>query len=541
MHPETSNSFHPDGRYPRERVAFHVGASWQRAGTAASLRAALWACLAPSRHVPVLVLLLSALLAACHKGPGSSELREDLQRELDQQFEQGLLSVEQLDYRGSYPYQGASDPRDRLLVYYSARLALNRDYRFSDWDEPNMGSLVSILGATPLGVHGVAPNGNKAGDLLTVNGARAFVDEAGTWQSTVFVSGEGAEEQEEPRSGSEEAAPYRQRMEDITRLGVQLQRLGNTDALNELEADLDRVLSTTRRRLFRSRGEIVIATGTSSGQYYSLGKALERLLTDSGTPALAVATRGSLENLGLVQDGEVQFAFSQNDIAYLAYQGSGTLGQGLPLEDLRGLCSLYPEAVQIVTYQGSGITRVADLRGKRVNLGPLGSGIRANALQVLEAAGLDLHQFALLGDLEPSRAAAQLQDRSVDAFFITSAYPFPLLLQLFGSDKMSLVSMDSDLMAELRERHPFFVSLKIPRGTYPHLEHDVATVGVTAMLVTHSQTPDATVDLLMQQLFGDVPALSSGSLPAYYISAHEAAEGVSIPLHPEAMRFLAQQ
>lgn len=489
----------------------------------------------------VIGLSLVSLLIGCHVGPDGEGLQSDLQSRLDGHFGKGVLKVNDVARRGSYPYAEEGDDRERLLIYYNATLAFQKAHKLSNWDQANVSSLISVLGATPLGVEGVNPSGNASGDELHIHGAAAYAKKGNDWEPAIHVAG--AQKQPDQPPASEESPPYRKRMEAIATIGKQLQLRNRQRELRSLEEDLDQVLFAAERRLARSRGWITVATGTSPGEYFTLGRGLEKLLSGKRLGSLqvkarSVSTGGSEENCRLVEAREVEFAFSQNDIAHMAHTGTGLFERDVPLKNLRALSSLYPEAVQIVTLKKSGIRALGDLRGKRINIGVKGSGMRINALQVLEAAGLGLAEFAEVRGSGREEAVQQLREGQIDALFLTGAYPANDVLQLASSHSVKLIPLEEEVTDALKQRYPFFIPVHIPRNTYPDMEQEGLTVAVTAMLIAHRDTKNERVEFLLETIFSDVPALSQGSLSAYFISKGKASVGISIPLHPAAKRFL---
>lgn len=489
----------------------------------------------------LLALTFISVLVGCRAGPDGEGLQSDLQAKLDGHFGKGVLKVNDVARRGSYPYAEDGDDRERVLIYYNATLSFLKTHKMSNWDQANVSSLISVLGSTPLGVEGVDPSGNNAGDVLHIHGTAAYAKRGDNWEPAFHVAG--AQKQPDQPPASEESPPYRKRMEAIATIGKQLQRRNRQEELRSLEEDLDRVLFAAERRLARSRGWITVATGTSPGEYFTLGRGLEKLLTgkalgSSKVKARSVSTGGSEENCRLIEAREVEFAFSQNDIAHMAHTGTGLFERDVPLKNLRALSSLYPEAVQIVTLKKSGIQALSDLQGKRINIGVKGSGMRINALQVLEAAGLSLSEFGEVLGSGREEAVQQLREGQIDALFLTGAYPANDVLQLASTHSVKLVPLEEEVTDTLKQRFPFFIPVRIPRNTYPDMEQEGLTVAVTAMLIAHRDTKNERVEFLLETIFSDVSALSQGSLSAYFISKGKADVGLSIPLHPAAKRFL---
>ena len=103
--------------------------------------------------------------------------------------------------------------------------------------------------------------------------------------------------------------------------------------------------------------------------------------------ASAQSTGGSVANINMLKEGSIDLAFVQNDIAYYAMHGT-EMFEGKQVDGLQGIAALYPETCQFITLDKTGIKSIKDLKGKRVAVGPAGSGAEANARQILEAYGI---------------------------------------------------------------------------------------------------------------------------------------------------------
>src|SRR5690606_31715655 len=140
-------------------------------------------------------------------------------------------------------------------------------------------------------------------------------------------------------------------------------------------------------RLEVAADTISIAGGPSGGAYEETLEALAQRARAAGVALETLPTEGSVGNIRLLNDARAEFALVQSDIALHAHAGQGRFA-GAPQRELRAVASLFPETIHLVTRANAGITSVTDLRGKRVAMGPLGSGTRANALSILAAHGI---------------------------------------------------------------------------------------------------------------------------------------------------------
>ena len=485
----------------------------------------------------LLGLTLWALMlpAACRRGPDEDATQARLQGRLDEAFGDGLFSVEGFHRFGHQPFTVSGDERDRLLTYYRSELAFEKAYRLSKWDSPNVGSLIWAAGATPLGVEGVDPAGNEAGDRLTLRGALAWAHGEERWEP-VEHEAMAATSKETP-TGEVTRPDYLASLDDLPKLLKGLDPAARDREAAALTRALARVVLESERRVARERGLLTIAAGVPGGAYHTLGRALARVLSARGGESLAFTTDGSAENARLVHRGHASFGFCQSDVARHAHDADGRFEGRFPMSELRAVGALFPEAVQVVTLASSGIERLSDLKGRRAEIGPPGSGTRANAVALLLAAGVPLSALTAVGANPLPEAMEALERGEADAIFITGAWPLPALGMFSAETSIRLIPVDGDTRAALVSSDPAYVPLEIPGGTYGDMKAGVATVGVTALLLTHVDTPSEIVVRVLTVLFDETRTLTRDSVRAGLISRETARKGLSIPLHPAAEAF----
>jgi TRAP transporter TAXI family solute receptor len=194
---------------------------------------------------------------------------------------------------------------------------------------------------------------------------------------------------------------------------------------------------------------INIGTGGTAGTYYPLGGAMAEILKANipGVNATAESTGASSANINMLNQGEIELALVQNDVSYYADLGIELFEEQGKIEGLRAIATLYPEVCQIITTKNTGITSVADFAGKKIAVGAAGSGVEANARQILAAYGLSYE------DIKPqylsfAEAAAGLKDGNIDAGFITAGTPTSAVLDLSAQNQVVLISID-DAIADL--------------------------------------------------------------------------------------------
>ena len=285
---------------------------------------------------------------------------------------------------------------------------------------------------------------------------------------------------------------------------------------------------------------VSIASGGTGGTYYPLAGAMAAIRNEGikGMNAAVQATGASVANVNLLRDGKADVIMVQNDIAYYAVNGL-ELFKDKAFPDMKGMAILYPETCQLIVLANSGIKSVAALKGKKVAVGAAGSGVEANARQIMEAAGVTYADIQVQY-LSFNEAASNLKDGNIDAAFLTAGHPTAAIQDISASKEISIVPIDGDVAAKLQATYPFYTKATIAAGTYKGVTADVQTVTVQAMLAVSSKLDAATVEKMLQTLFA--PAGSERLTAAHakagaMITLKTAKNGMSLPMHAGADKY----
>src|SRR6266581_1020538 len=235
-----------------------------------------------------------------------------------------------------------------------------------------------------------------------------------------------------------------------------------------------------------------IATGGTGGVYYPLGGGLANLLSKyvPGMQATAEVTGGSVDNLKLIATGKPYIAFSMADAGQDAYRGEDKFkGNKVPL---RTLMILYPNRMHVVSIEGIGITKMADLRGKRVSTGSPGSATEVMGFRVIEAAGLDRDRDMTRERLGVAESVNAIKDRKIDAFFWVGGLPTAAVTDLGATPGVKIKLVDhADVVEKMNAKYgPLYVRDVIPARTYPGQDKDNPQSTVWNILVTNDKMPD---------------------------------------------------
>ncbi|QAU13625.1 TAXI family TRAP transporter solute-binding subunit [Halorubrum sp. BOL3-1] len=273
--------------------------------------------------------------------------------------------------------------------------------------------------------------------------------------------------------------------------------------------------------------------GGTGGTYFPLSNEIKTVAEANTDFALNVQSTGaSVENVGSLNDGSADFALIQNDIASFAKNGTGIDAfQDNAIENLRGVATLYPETITLVTLAGNDISSVADLSGATINTGDLGSGTQVNAQQILESLGISDYNEQNAGF---SQASEQLANGDIDAAFVVGGWPVGAIEDLANTNDLEIVSIAGDNREAVKEDASWFADDTIPSGTYTGVDEAVETVAVQAMIATNAEVPADTVQTVTAAIFDNLGELT---IKTDFITADSAQDGMSIELHEGAAAY----
>jgi TRAP transporter TAXI family solute receptor len=286
---------------------------------------------------------------------------------------------------------------------------------------------------------------------------------------------------------------------------------------------------------------VTIGTGGITGVYYPTGGAIAKIVNikrdEYGIRATVESTAGSVFNVNAIMAGDLEFGIVQSDRQYQAMHGLKEW-EGQPQEDLRAVFSIHPESVTVLAAVDANIKTIADLKGKHVNIGNPGSGQRGNAIDALEAAGINWETDIQAESVKAAEAPGLLQDDRIDAFFYTVGHPSGAFKEATsGRRKTRFVAItETD---DLTSKFPYYAKSYIPVGLYPGAanEEDTPTFGVKATFCTSAKVSDDVVYAITKEVFENFEAFKKLH-PAYQVLTKKSMlEGLSAPIHAGAMKY----
>ena len=283
---------------------------------------------------------------------------------------------------------------------------------------------------------------------------------------------------------------------------------------------------------------ITAGTGGTTGTYYAFTTAVGTILNTDAYKFNVISTGGSQANIEMIADGEAQFAIVQNDVMNYAYEG--TNGFAAPIKDFSAVACIYSEVCQLVATEKSGIKTVADLKGKTVAVGDVGSGVYYNATQILEAAGLDIDKDIKKVTASFGDSAQQLKDGSIDAAFITAGAPTTAITDLATTTEVVLVDLGKDVIDSLVEKYSFYEKFEATADNtkYDFVTETTSTVAIKATFIVTDEMSEDQAYQITKDLWEKQAEIAVAHAKGNEMIKENAIAAVGkVPVHPGAEKY----
>ena len=296
--------------------------------------------------------------------------------------------------------------------------------------------------------------------------------------------------------------------------------------------------------LAQPKVNISIATGPTGGVYYPLGGGLANVLSRyvPGYAANAEATAGSVANIQLMAQKKSDLAFTMADAAWDGYKGKEKFSSGAV--PIRTLMVAYPNRMHVVTVQGRGILKFADLKGKRVSTGAPNSATEVMAQRLLEAYGMDWNKDFRRERLTPEKSVDAIKDGRLDAVFFVAGIPVSSFTDLGATPGVKIKLVDhADAVEKMNAKYgPLYVKDTIPAKSYPGQEqvNDVATV--QNLIIAREDMPADVAYNIVKTIFekkDDLIAVHKEA--ASFDLKNQKKEASPLPYHPGAAKYFAEK
>lgn len=289
-----------------------------------------------------------------------------------------------------------------------------------------------------------------------------------------------------------------------------------------------------------------IGTAGVTGVYYPAGGAICRLVTrgrkDHGIRCTVESTGGSIYNLNAIRQGEMDMGVAQSDWQYHAYNGTALFERVGPDKSLRSVFALHSEPFTVLARKDSGIKTFDDIKGKRVNIGNPGSGMRATMEIMMQQKGWTPKDFKRVFEMKASEQGQALCDGNIDVMIYAAGHPNGAIQEVTSACDAVLVSVEGPDVDALVEKYPFYTYATVPGGMYVGNPDDVKTFGVKATFVTNEKVDEEMIYQVVKAVFDNFDAFKtlhpvfSTLEPALMVK-----DGNTAPLHKGAERYFREK
>ena len=301
------------------------------------------------------------------------------------------------------------------------------------------------------------------------------------------------------------------------------------------------IVSSDRARA----ADVIIGAGDEAPVHSHVGRAICRAISTSieGETCQTERIEGGhaaepLAVLGEVRNGAIEIGIVQSDWVHHAFNGSGPVEfMDVGFENLRILMLLHGEPFTVVARRDAGISKLADLAGKRVNIGVPGSNQRLVMQQVMTAMGWSRDNFSLADELTgPEQSLALCHDR-IQAMVAIVAHPDAGLAKTMALCDAELVEIAGAEIAGLIADKPYFSVTEIPAGTYENQSAAVKTFGVRVVAVVSEDMPDTMAYDIVEAVFANFNRFKRLHPALRQLRPQDMkSEGNGAPMHPGALR-----
>ncbi len=282
--------------------------------------------------------------------------------------------------------------------------------------------------------------------------------------------------------------------------------------------------------------QLSVATGGTGGVYFPMGGGVAEVINAhvDGYAATAEVTGASVENMGLIATGDADMGLGLADTVHQAYTGTGRF-DGNELSMLRAMASMYANMIQIVTLEGSGITSLQDLVGKRVSVGAPGSGTEVNAQIILDANGITYDDIDAQR-LNFNETADALANGDIDAGFWSVGAPTSSILNLSTTHDIAILELSGDEFDSVMAVQPLFARTTLMAGTYEGVP-DTSVLGAANVMTVSSAMDEDLVYAITRAIFENIDDLRAIHPAANQTTVDFTLSATPIPLHPGAIRY----
>ncbi|MCI8422871.1 MAG: TAXI family TRAP transporter solute-binding subunit [Lawsonibacter sp.] len=288
--------------------------------------------------------------------------------------------------------------------------------------------------------------------------------------------------------------------------------------------------------------DLVMGTGSSGGTYFALGgamaNAMNNKLAEYQVTISAQASGASVENMNLINQGEMDLGIAMNNVAANAFEGTGAFSA--PVTNVASIGVVYNEVYQIVANASTGAKNVEDLKGLKIAVGPAGSGTVGLTEKVLAAAGIDIDKDIQRQSDSFGDAATKMQDGHIDAACNVLAVPAASIQEMTTSMDLSYINISDEILATIQADAPYFTRKVIEAGTYNGQTEDCNTITCKAALYCRADLDEETVYQITKAFYESGDEIAAAHATGKEVQLEGCLDGITTPIHPGAARYFTE-
>lgn len=281
-----------------------------------------------------------------------------------------------------------------------------------------------------------------------------------------------------------------------------------------------------------------MGTAAPGGTYALYGPAWGQLVQEAtGVNISYRTTQGPNQNIILVQRREVEIGMTTMGVALQAWNGQGAWTQGNKFQDIRALFPMYDTPFHGIALKRSGITRMAQLAGKNIGVGPRGGTPGTYFPLMMDALG---YRPAAVRFGSGSDMSGQLQDGLLDAFLFASGVPIPAFSEAETQSEVNFLDYTAEEVAKLTRAFPELSPSTLPANTYRTAGRPLNVVGMFNFAIGHKSLPEDLVYAMVKAVLGQNAKLKQAIAAGSETLAENAGKNTFLPYHPGAARYLRE-
>ena len=285
---------------------------------------------------------------------------------------------------------------------------------------------------------------------------------------------------------------------------------------------------------------IKLMTGPQGGSWYPLGGAMKNLFeANIDGSAVQILPGAGIANVKAVQAGKADMGFANSVSTVDGVNGKPPFDEAA--DNVCNVATLYPQYFQVVALADGGMKSPADFGGKSLAAQAKGNTGEAITAHMLEAYGLSYDAMDRVNHGSYTDSVALMKDGNADIFTLGTTVPAGAIMDLAASRDITLIPIDDDGLARMKELNPGYQRIMIPAGSYPGQDAEVATIGYSTHIIARCDLDADFVYNALATLADSVPELGAIAKAAGQATPASMAAETGVPLHEGAKRFFEEK